>query len=201
VLDHACGQMSDWRQAGIAPSNLAVNLSLKQLQTGEGLVGTITQTLTKWGLLPKDLELDVTESMLAHVTLHKNGVLNRLHQLGVKIAIDDFGTQYSSLDYLKTYCVSRVKMPGSLIDAATHDPEASATVRAIMALGRELGIDVVAQGVETERQRDMLNSAPSPTKVQGFYYGAPVPAVEATECLRRRFVEPRFSEVSRKAAV
>ncbi|MGB7974000.1 MAG: EAL domain-containing protein [Roseiarcus sp.] len=200
VLEHACGQMSDWRQARIAPSNLALNLSLKQLQTGEGLVGAVTQTLTKWGLSPKDLELDVTESMLAHVTLHKNGVLDRLHQLGVRIAIDDFGTQYSSFDYLKTYCVSRVKIPGSMIDAATHDPEASAMVRAIMALGRELGIDVVAQGVETEQQRDLLNSAPSPTKVQGFYYGAPVPAAEATELLRQRFVEPRLSEVFRKGA-
>jgi EAL domain-containing protein (putative c-di-GMP-specific phosphodiesterase class I) len=91
-----------------------------------------------------------------------------------------------------------VKIPGSMIDAATHDPEASAMVRAIMALGRELGIDVVAQGVETEQQRNLLNSAPSPTKVQGFYYGAPVPAAEATELLRQRFVEPRLSEVSGK---
>ena len=134
VLDHACGQMSDWRQAGIAPPILAVNLSLKQLQTGEGLVGAITQTLTKWGLSPKNLELDVTESMLAHVTLHKNAILDRLHQLGVQIAIDDFGTQYSSLDYLRTYRVSRVKIPRSMIDAAMQDPEASVMVRAIIGL-------------------------------------------------------------------
>ena len=194
VLDHACEQMSDWRQAGIAPSNLAVNLSLKQLQTGEGLVGAITQTLTKWGLSPKDLELDVTESMLAHVTLHKNAVLDRLQQLGVKIAIDDFGTQYSSLDYLRTYRVSRVKIPRSMIEAATQDPEAAAMVRAIIGLGRELRIDVVAQGVETEAQRDLLSCAPSPMKVQGFYYSAPVPAVEATELLRQRFVEPRLTQ-------
>ena len=200
VLDHACEQMNAWRQAGIAPSNLAVNLSLKQLQTGEGLVGAITQTLTKWGLSPKDLELDVTESMLAHVTLHKNAVLDRLQQLGVKIAIDDFGTQYSSLDYLRTYRVSRVKIPRSMIDSATQDPEASAMVRAIIGLGRELRIDVVAQGVETEAQRDLLSCAPSPTKVQGFYYSAPVPAVEATELLRQKFVEPRLTLIPRAIA-
>jgi diguanylate cyclase (GGDEF)-like protein/PAS domain S-box-containing protein len=199
VLDHACEQMSDWRQAGIAPSILAVNLSLKQLQTGEKLVGAITQILAKWGISPTDLELDVTESMLAHITLHKNPVLARLHQLGVRIAIDDFGTQYSSLDYLKTYRVSRVKIPPSLIYAAMQDREASAMVRAIIALGRELGIDVVAQGVETEQQRDLLSCAPSPTKVQGFYYSAPVPAAAATELLRQRFVEPR-GEVSGKVA-
>jgi EAL domain-containing protein (putative c-di-GMP-specific phosphodiesterase class I) len=152
--------------------------------------------LTKWALSPKDLELDVTESMLAYVTLHKNTVLARLHQHGVRIAIDDFGMQYSSLDYLKTYCVSRVKITRVMIDAAMQDPEASAMVRAIIALGRELGIDVVAQGVETEQQRDLLSCALSPTKVQGFYYSAPVPAAEATELLRRSFVEPRFSEGS-----
>jgi diguanylate cyclase (GGDEF)-like protein/PAS domain S-box-containing protein len=196
VLDHACRQMGDWRLAGIAPPILAVNLSLKQLQTGEGLVGAITQIVAKWGLSPKDLELDVTESMLAHVTLHKNAVLDRLQQMGVKIAIEDFGTQYSSLDYLRTYRVSRVKIPRSMIDAATQDPEASAMVRAIMALGRELGIDVVAKGVETQQQRDPLRCAPPPTKVQGFYYSPPVPAAEATELLRQRFVEPRLSEVS-----
>ena len=200
VLDHACEQMNAWRRAGIAPSNLAVNLSLKQLQSGEELVAAITQTLTKWGLSARDLELDVTESMLAHVTSRKNAVLDRLQQLGAKIAINDFGTQYSSLDYLKTYCVSRVKIPRSMIDAATRDPEASAMVRAIIGLGRELGIDVVAQGVETEGQRDLLSCTPSPTKVQGFYYSAPVPAAEATELLRQRFVEPRLSEVSGKVA-
>jgi EAL domain-containing protein (putative c-di-GMP-specific phosphodiesterase class I) len=188
VLDHACEQMNAWRRGGIAPSNLAVNLSLKQLQTGKELVGTITQTLTKWGLSPKDLELDVTESMLAHVTLHKNAVLDRLRQLGVKIAIDDFGTQYSSLDYLKSYRVSRVKIPRSLIDASTQDPDASAMVRAIIGLGRELGIDVVAQGVETEAQRELLSCPPSPAKVQGFYYNAPVPAAEATKLLRQGLV-------------
>jgi EAL domain-containing protein (putative c-di-GMP-specific phosphodiesterase class I) len=201
VLDHACEQMNAWRRAGIAPSNLAVNLSLKQLQTGEELVAAITQTLTKWGLSARDLELDVTESMLAHVTSRKNAVLDRLQQLGAKIAIDEFGTQYSSLDYLKTYCVSRVKIPRSLIDAATRDPEASAMVRAIIGLGRELGIDVIAQDVETEQQRDLLSCAPSPAKVQGFYYSAPVPAVEATELLRQRFVEPRLSEISERCSL
>ena len=130
-----------------------------------------------------DLELDVTESMLAHVTLHKSSVLDRLQQLGVKIAIDDFGTQYSSLDYLKTYCVSRVKIPRSLIDAATRDPEASAMVRAIIGLGRELGVDVVAQGVETEQQMALLRQLGC-TELQGYLLGRPIPASEVVELLR-----------------
>jgi diguanylate cyclase (GGDEF)-like protein/PAS domain S-box-containing protein len=200
VLDHACKQMNAWREAGIAPPILAINLSLKQLQTRDELVGSITQTLTKWGLSPKDLELDVTESMLAHVTLHKNSVLDRLQQLGVKIAIDDFGSQYSSLDYLKTYRVSRVKIPRVMIDASTQDPESSAMVRAIIGVARELGIEVIAQGVETEAQRDLLSSVPSTTKVQGFYYSAPVRTGDATEMLRQRLIEPRLSQVSGEAA-
>jgi EAL domain-containing protein (putative c-di-GMP-specific phosphodiesterase class I) len=131
--------------------------------------------------------------MLAHVTLHKSNVLDRLQQLGVKIAIDDFGTQYSSLDYLKTYRVSRVKIPRSLVDASTHDSEASAMVRAIVGIGREFGIDVIAKGVETEAQRELLSCEPSPAKVQGFYYSAPVPVVLATALLRRGTVEPHHN--------
>jgi diguanylate cyclase (GGDEF)-like protein/PAS domain S-box-containing protein len=196
VLDHACEQMNAWRNAGVAPPILAVNLSLGQLRTGDEFVGFVTRTLTKWGLSPQDIELDVTESMLAHVTLHKNSVLDRLQRLGVKIAIDDFGAQYSSLDYLRTYRVSRVKIPRQLIDAAPLDPEASAMVRAIIGVARELDIDVIAQGVQTEAQRELLNCAPSTTKVQGFYYSAPVPAVQATELLRQRLIEPRLSQGS-----
>ncbi len=196
VLDQACKQMKAWREAGIAPQILAINLSLGQLRTGDEFVDSITQTLTEWGLTPSDLELDVTESMLAHVTLHKNSLLDQLQQLGVKIAIDDFGTQYSSLDYLKTYRVSRVKISRLMLDAAMRDPGESAMVRAIIGVARELDIEVIAQGVETEAQRDLLTCVPSTTKVQGFYYSAPVPVVHATELLRQRLIEPRLSQVS-----
>ena len=163
---------------------LAVNLSLGQLRTGDELIQSVTMTLAKWGLTPKDLELDVTESMLAYATWAYNDVLERLQQLGVMIAIDDFGTQYSSLDYLKHYRVSRLKIPRAMITAATQqDQENAAMVRAIIGLARELNIEVMAQGVENEAQRDLLTAAPSTTKVQGFYYSAPVPASGATELL------------------
>jgi len=198
VLENACEQMRAWREAGIAPQIIAINLSVGQLRTGDEFVDSIIQTLTKWGLAPMDLELDVTESMLAHVTLHKSSVLDRLQQLGVKIAIDDFGTQYSSLDYLKTYCVSRVKIPRLMLDAAMRDPGESAMVRAIISLARELDIEVIAQGVETEAQRDLLTCLPSTTKVQGYYYSAPVRAGRATEMLRQRLIEPRLGQVSRE---
>lgn len=201
VLDHACEQMSSWRNAGIAPVILAVNLSLGQLRTGDELIQFVTTTLTKWGLTPKDLELDVTETMLAYATWAYIDVLERLQQLGVMIAIDDFGTQYSSLDYLKHYRVSRLKIPRAMITAAAQqDQRNAAMVRAIIGLARELDIEVMAQGVENEAQRDLLTAAPSTTKVQGFYYSAPVPASDATQLLRQRLIEPRLSQVSEATA-
>ena len=201
VLDHACEQMSSWRNAGIAPVILAVNLSLGQLRTGDELIQFVTATLRKWGLTPKDLELDVTETMLAYATWAYIDVLERLQQLGVMIAIDDFGTQYSSLDYLKHYRVSRLKIPRAMITAAAQqDQRNAAMVRAIIGLARELDIEVMAQGVENEAQRDLLTAAPSTTKVQGFYYSAPVPASGATQLLRQRLIEPRLSQVSEATA-
>jgi diguanylate cyclase (GGDEF)-like protein len=201
VLDHACEQMSSWRNAGIAPVILAVNLSLGQLRTGDELIQFITATLRKWGLTPKDLELDVTETMLAYATWAYVDVIERLQQLGVMIAIDDFGTQYSSLDYLKHYRVSRLKIPRAMITAAAQqDQRNAAMVRAIIGLARELDIEVMAQGVENEAQRDLLTAAPSTTKVQGFYYSAPVPASGATQLLRQRLIEPRLSQVSEATA-
>jgi diguanylate cyclase (GGDEF)-like protein len=190
VLNGACAQMHAWREAGIAPARLAMNLSLKQLQAGETLVASVTETLTKWRLSPKDLELDFTESMLAHVILHNNDVLDRLQRLGVEIAIDDFGTLYSSLDYLEDYRVNRVKIPRSMIGPGAGDLEASLLIWAIIDLADNLGIDVVAQGVETEAQRALLSGAASPIKAQGFLFSAPVPAREATELLRETHVEP-----------
>ena len=201
VLDHACEQMSSWRNAGIAPVILAVNLSLGQLRTGDELIQFITATLRKWGLTPKDLELDVTETMLAYATWAYIDVIERLQQLGVTIAIDDFGTQYSSLDYLKHYRVSRLKIPRAMITAAAQqDQRNAAMVRAIIGLARELDIEVMAQGVENEAQRDLLTAAPSTTKVQGFYYSAPVPASGATQLLRQKLIEPRLSQVSEATA-
>ena len=190
VLEGACAQMHDWREAGIAPAKLAMNLSLKQLQTGGKLVAAITETLAKWRLSPKDLELDVTESMLAHVILHQNDVLDRLQGLGVEIAIDDFGTLYSSLDYLKNYRVNRVKIPRAMIDASAKDLEAALMICAILDLAHDLGIDVVAQGVETKAQLALLREAPPSTKAQGFLFSAPVSALEATRLLRETHVEP-----------
>lgn len=188
VLDRACRQMSLWRKDGIAPPTLAVNISLTQVSAANEFIQLVTETLAKWSLAATDLEFDVTESMLARATLAQNDVLERLHKLGVRIAIDDFGTKFSTLDYLKIYRVNRLKIPHALIAAAAKDAESAAVVRAIAGIARELNIDVVAQGVETEAQWSYLTATSPATKVQGFFYSEPVPAGRAKDLLEVGYI-------------
>ncbi|HEY6833820.1 MAG TPA: EAL domain-containing protein, partial [Pseudolabrys sp.] len=111
-------------------------------------------------------------------------VLEKLQAMGVKISIDDFGTKYSTLDYLKTYRVNRLKIPPPLIHAAMHDPGSAAMVRAIIGIARELDIEVIAQGVETEEQWSFLTATSPVPKVQGFYFSEPVLPERADELLK-----------------
>lgn len=197
VLDTACRQMSAWRAAGIAPQTMAVNVSPVQIKAGNEFIDFVNATLEKWQLAPAELELDVTESTLARATLMQNDVLERLQKMGVKISIDDFGMKYSSLDYLKTYHVNRIKIPQPLVDAASRDRDSAAMMRAILGIARELTIDVVAEGVESEKQWSFLTTEPPVAKVQGFYYSRPVPAEDATILLRARHLAPGASAMPR----
>ena len=174
VLDQACRQMRLWRDEGLAPPVIAVNLSLFQLKSGQELFRTVTETIAKWGLAPSDLEFDVTEATLAQLTWTQNEVLPRLRELGVKIAIDDFGSEYSSFDYVRTYRVNHLKIAQSFINRSTEDPESAAIVRAIVNFARDVGIGVIAQGVETEQQRALLASTDSTTLAQGFHFSKAV---------------------------
>ncbi|MHB8884530.1 MAG: PAS domain S-box protein [Methylovirgula sp.] len=198
VLEHACEQMHIWRIAGIAPATLAVNLSMVQLKIGSEFVDYIKALLARWDLPAQALELDVTESMLVHATMVQNDVLEQLQKLGINIAIDDFGTQYSSLDYLKTYHVSRVKIPQLMMSAAMDDPGDAAMVRAIVGIARELNIEVVAQGIEAKAQQSLLTSAASTAMVQGFYYSEPVPALQAAQLLTRGLIVPKVERHTKR---
>ena len=198
VLDSACAQMRQWREAGCAPATLAVNVSPTEIKGGDDFIEFVRTTLAKWELAPRDLELDVTESMLARATLTQNDVLERLQQLGVKISIDDFGTKYSSLEYLRTYRVNRLKIPQALTSTAAQDPESAAMVRAIVGIARELGIEVIAQGVENEREWAFLTATSPVSKVQGYYYSAPVSAERAEQLLRGGRLAPAHHGGSHK---
>jgi diguanylate cyclase (GGDEF)-like protein/PAS domain S-box-containing protein len=185
VLDQACRQMRLWRDQGLDLPVIAVNLSLFQLKSGQALVRDVTETISKWRLAPSDLEFDVTEATLAQLTWTQNDVLPQLRKLGVKIAIDDFGSEYSSFEYVRAYRVNHLKIAQSFINKSSEDPESAATIRAIVNFARDVGIGVIAQGVETEQQRALLASTDSTTQAQGFHFSEAVGAVRAGELLRQ----------------
>ena len=197
ALDRACDQMHLWRLAGIAPPTIAVNVSYNEMKGGAEFVDLVTATLAKWQLAPHDLELDVTESTLARATAARNDVLERLQASGVNISIDEFGTKYSTLDYIRMYRVNRLKIPRSLTSSAARDPQSAALLRAIAGIARELGIELIAQGVETVDQWTFLTATSPVAKVQGFYYSEPVPAARAEELLRSGKISPQPGDVAR----
>jgi diguanylate cyclase (GGDEF)-like protein/PAS domain S-box-containing protein len=199
VIDQACKEMSLWRRIGIAPPTVAVNISYAEIKSDSEFVQFISDSLEKYGLAPGALELDVTEATLARATMAQSDVLARLQKLGIKISIDDFGTSFSTLDYLRCYRVNRIKIPQQLIHAAARDPDSAAMVRAIIGIARELDIEVVAQGVETEAQRAFLTIKSPVNKVQGFYYSEPVPSDRAEALLRRGRIEPLADPCDAKA--
>jgi diguanylate cyclase (GGDEF)-like protein/PAS domain S-box-containing protein len=183
ILDQACRQLSLWRTAGLKLPVIAVNLSFLQLKCGAEFTRYVAQTVAKWGLEPSDVEFDVTEATLAQLTWSQNEVLPQLRQLGVKIAIDDFGSEYSSFDYVRAYRVNHLKIARSFIDRSTNDPETAATIRAIINFAHDTGIQVIAQGVETEEQSELLSAAHARTQAQGFHFSKAVDAKRAAELL------------------
>jgi EAL domain-containing protein (putative c-di-GMP-specific phosphodiesterase class I) len=190
VLDGACRQLAEWRKGGVQVPLIAVNVSLGQIKAGKDFVRDVKESLSRWELAPGDLELDVTELALARTTLLQSDVLEELRQMGVCIAIDDFGAQYSSLDYLRTYRVGRLKIASHMVAAASDEGAGQAMMRAIIVLAGELGVEVVAEGVETEAQRAALVKMSSATKGQGFYFSKPMRAEDTTQNLRLRLSTP-----------
>jgi diguanylate cyclase (GGDEF)-like protein len=190
VLGEACRQLARWRAEQVPVPVLAINVALAQIRMGREFVRDVLESLAQHGLSPSDIELDVTELVLVRSTLAHSAVLEELRQAGVGIAIDDFGAQYSSLDYLRTYRVNRLKIARGMIAAADIEPGGSAMIRAILSLARELGIEVVAEGVETESQCRLLVNASPHAQGQGFYYSHAVSAEESLPMLRAGVVLP-----------
>jgi diguanylate cyclase (GGDEF)-like protein/PAS domain S-box-containing protein len=187
VLDRVCAQMRAWRDEGLALDVVTMNLSLAQLKNSHELLRDVAAALDRYWLEPADLSFDVTEATLAQVTLMRNDVLAELRRLGVGIAIDDFGSEYSSFDYLRTYRVSYLKIAQTMIDEAAGDPDRAATIRAIMSLARELGIGVIAERIETAEQG--ARSIETSVLGQGFYFSDALSAIDANELLRRGSID------------
>ena len=184
VIERACQQIKQWNDLAIAPPVVGVNLSGAQFKLASQLDQIVTDRLTYYRIAPERLELELTESVLIETTERHSEVLDKLRKIGVRLAIDDFGTGYSSLDYLRMFHVSRLKIDQRFIKHALVSSDDAAIVRATIGLAHALGIEVVAEGVETAGQRDFLIEAGCKIG-QGYFLGRPMPAGAATALLSK----------------
>jgi diguanylate cyclase (GGDEF)-like protein/PAS domain S-box-containing protein len=185
VVSQACRQITAWNKLGIAPPIVAVNLSGAQFKLASQLDKIVLTNLDCCRIPPGQLELELTESVLIETAQRHSDAFLRLKQVGVRLAIDDFGTGYSSLDYLRSFRVSRLKIDRRFVSDVTSNADDAAIVRATIGLAHALGIEVLAEGVETAAQRDFLLAAGCKL-AQGYYFGQPMPVKAATALLSRQ---------------
>ncbi|MFZ5484716.1 MAG: EAL domain-containing protein [Pseudomonadota bacterium] len=186
VLDQACRQLAHWRALGIQHIRVAVNLSAQQLRSAD-LADRVARSLQDHGLAGADLELEITESAAMDNPEQAVRQLQALRDLGVQLAIDDFGTGYSSLAYLKRLPIHVLKLDRTFVGDIETDLNDAAICTATLALAHNLGLKVVAEGVETASQRDFL-IAHQCDYLQGYLYGRPLPAALATDYLQAAVV-------------
>ncbi|MBI2308983.1 MAG: EAL domain-containing protein [Rhodocyclales bacterium] len=183
VLGEACRQLRRWLDAGLPRLRMAVNLSARQLRNAD-LILTVREVLAETGIPPQLLELEITESAVMDKPEEAIKVLQALKHMGVTLAIDDFGTGYSSLAYLKLFPIDHLKIDRSFVRDIERDPDDAAIAVSTIALAHSLGVRVVAEGVETLAQLQMLRRHGC-DEVQGFFFSRPLPAEAATKFLQR----------------
>jgi len=172
VLRQACRQAKEWQGLRYPGLRMAVNLSPRQFQHAD-LPAQIAAALDDTGLAPGDLELEITESMAMHNTERTLLMLRRLREMGVRIAVDDFGTGHSSLNYLRSFPVDSVKIDQGFVHEIESSPADRAIVSAVIGMAHGLALRVTAEGVETEGQLAFLREQGC-EEVQGFLFGRPV---------------------------
>lgn len=184
VLRAACAQSKAWQRAGFDAVRLAVNLSARQFRQ-PNLVDTIGQILNETGLDPRFLELELTEGSIMKDPEEVTHKLHELKAMGVQISIDDFGTGYSSLNYLKRFPIDTLKIDQSFVKEINLSPDDVAIVTAIITLAHAMNLNVIAEGVETPEQLELLRLLKC-DEVQGFMFGQPLCAQEFSELLTNR---------------
>jgi EAL domain-containing protein (putative c-di-GMP-specific phosphodiesterase class I) len=172
VLEQACAQAVRWQSAGAPALRISVNVSPVQFHNRD-LVGAVRRVLERSGLAAHHLELEITERVLMEHTEANLETLRGLKALGVRISIDDFGIGHSSLGYLRRFPFDELKLDRSFIGVLESDASAMAIVRATLNLGRNLGLDAVAEGVETAEQLALLD-AEGCRLAQGYFFSPPV---------------------------
>jgi diguanylate cyclase (GGDEF)-like protein/PAS domain S-box-containing protein len=180
VLETACGQIKAWeRKKRVFP--VSVNLSLVQFRH-QYLVGMVSDAISSFQLDPRNLTLEVTETVFIHDMEFAIRVLKRLKDVGVSLSVDDFGTGYSSLSYIKRLPVDNLKIDMSFVRDVTRDPDAASIITAITTLARSLNLKTIAEGVETEEQRNILHLLRCDMG-QGYLFSPAVPAEEFDKML------------------
>ncbi|WP_294370783.1 EAL domain-containing protein [Pseudacidovorax sp.] len=183
VIEEACRQMKEWARAGL-PMRVAINLSAQQLHEAD-LVERIDAALRRNGVAASQLLCEITETVTMEDVNTTQEVFGRLARIGVFIAIDDFGTGYSSLSYLRRLPARQLKIDRSFISDLETSADARAVVDAVVRLAQALGLRVVAEGVETAGQRDILVGMGC-DELQGFFFARPMPADQLVQWSRRR---------------
>ncbi|MFO1412673.1 MAG: EAL domain-containing protein [Burkholderiales bacterium] len=199
ALRTACARVAAWRAAGLPPVTLSVNLSARQF-TDDLLVPHIEAALREFALDPGLLELELTEDTVMRDAERLADKLRALKALGVRLSLDDFGTGYSSLRYLKRFPLDRLKIDQSFIADVTTDPDDAAIVRAVISLGHALGLELVAEGVETEAQLNWLRRERC-DQIQGWLFSQAVPGADFERMLAARrslFPTPAPAQEARK---
>ncbi len=182
VLRTACQQNHAWQQAGLHPIVMSVNLSARQFMQ-DNLVECIQQILQETQLESQYLEVELTETLLMEKTERNIATLESISELGVHISIDDFGTGYSSLSYLKRFPVDTLKIDRSFVAEITHNQDDVAITTAVIALGKSMDMTVIAEGVESQAQIDLLRQLGC-QQVQGYFLAKPMPLAEFNEFIQ-----------------
>lgn len=174
VIQSACKQMGEWLQKGIAPRYISVNLSNRQF-SNQDLLHTILDSLEKYNVPPNYLELELTERTLMDYVGYTLETLNILKNLGVRLSVDDFGTGYCSLSYLRQFPLNAIKIDRSFVKDVIHDKDDAAITQAIIHMGHSLNLSVIAEGVENAAQKEFLILHHCDL-AQGYYFSKPLPS-------------------------
>lgn len=182
VLEETCAQNYRWQAEGLPPVRASVNVSARQFRN-RNFVSSVEDILTRTGLEPRWLELEITESMLMGDIASIAARMEELRRLGVSLSIDDFGTGYSSLSYLSSFPITTLKIDRAFIADVQSNPQTAEIARAIIGLSRGLNLEIVAEGAEVKGQIEFLREHGCDL-VQGFFYSKPLPADEFAVMLR-----------------
>jgi len=183
VLDTAARQLARWQAAGHPDLHLSVNLSARQFHQTQ-LAMSIRRILERYALEPRTLELEITESVAMSDARASALILREVSDIGVGLSLDDFGTGYSSLGYLRSFPLDSIKIDKSFVHDIMTEPDDATIVRTVIAMAHSLGLEVVAEGVETDEQLAFLRRE-SCDRVQGYLFSRPIPAAEFTALLER----------------